>query len=521
MSQPIPIVDLFSGPGGLGEGFASLKDELGEPCFRIAVSIEKEPSAHGTLRLRAFLRKFKDWPQEYYDWIAGEGIEPIWQTLYPVEWEAADDEARCMELGESETTDFLAGRIDAIRTESGGKTVLIGGPPCQAYSIVGRSRNAGIADYDPAEDRRNYLYDEYVKVLHRLKPAVFVMENVKGMLSAAVKGDAIFHAVLRDLGAEGYKLVALAPKSDIDLDLAPGPRDFIVRSEDYGIPQARHRVIIVGIRNDIADGLPYEELPRLKATDRSTTVGEALAGMPGLRSGLSHGDSIDAWIDAVSSAARQIEVAISKSVSASGWTPRFFEELQAVRQTLKQRAHINRIGHVLQNDSHRIPSGLREWLLDDRLVALPQNETRGHMASDLARYLFASIWGVAHGVSPKASDFPRELSPNHANWRSGKFDDRFRVQLSDRPASTVTSHIAKDGHYYIHPDPSQCRSLTVREAARLQTFPDNYVFLGNRTQQFVQVGNAVPPLLARKIAEAVLPVLKNATSRSDCELVSQ
>jgi DNA (cytosine-5)-methyltransferase 1 len=154
------------------------------------------------------------------------------------------------------------------------------------------------------------------------------------------------------------------------------------------------------------------------------------------------------------------------------------------------------------------------WLVDPKLETLPNHTTRGHMASDLARYFFAAVFAKVVGRSPKASDYPDELAPEHANWATGKFADRFRVQLSDGPSSTVTSHISKDGHYFIHPDPLQCRSLSVREAARLQTFPDNYFFRGNRTQQYVQVGNAVPPLLARWIGDALWTIL-NAKQLED------
>ena len=132
------------------------------------------------------------------------------------------------------------------------------------------------------------------------------------------------------------------------------------------------------------------------------------------------------------------------------------------------------------------------------------------MSTDLARYLFVSIYGEMTGFSPKASDFPESLAPKHVNWGSGKFADRFRVQLRGQPSTTITCHISKDGHYYIHPDPEQCRSLTVREAARLQTFPDNYLFKGNRTEQYIQVGNAVPPFLAKQIGDAIFCLLSAA-----------
>ena len=159
-----------------------------------------------------------------------------------------------------------------------------------------------------------------------------------------------------------------------------------------------------------------------------------------------------------------------------------------------------------------MPATLKNWYEDSKLGGVLQHESRSHMESDLYRYMFASCYAVAEKISPKIFDFPNTLLPEHANVTSDDvpFQDRFRVQLGTEPATTVVSHISKDGHYYIHPDPSQCRSLTVREAARLQTFPDNYFFEGGRTAQFHQIGNAVPPLLARQIAEIVSDFLSAA-----------
>jgi DNA (cytosine-5)-methyltransferase 1 len=133
------------------------------------------------------------------------------------------------------------------------------------------------------------------------------------------------------------------------------------------------------------------------------------------------------------------------------------------------------------------------------------------MREDLKRYFFAADFASKNGFSPKLGDFPESLLPRHKNISSEStaFNDRFRVQLREDPSTTVVSHISKDGHYYIHPDSAQMRSLTVREAARLQSFPDNYFFMGNRTQQYHQVGNAVPPLLAHAIAGVVSDLLRN------------
>ena len=177
---------------------------------------------------------------------------------------------------------------------------------------------------------------------------------------------------------------------------------------------------------------------------------------------------------------------------------------------MKEGAPTRRAASCLPEGYGTSNDELLRWLERPELRAIAQHETRGHMASDLGRYLFAAVFGAVRSYSPKAADFPLALSPDHRNWHSGVFNDRFRVQLADEASTTVTSHISKDGHYFIHPDPIQCRSLTVREAARLQTFPDDYLFLGNRTQQYVQVGNAVPPFLARQIAALIHASLTNA-----------
>ncbi len=505
MDTDIHIVDLFSGPGGLGEGFcaSTASDNVGR--YRLDVSIEKEASAHRTLTLRAFLRKFDVFPEEYYRWLAGEIVEPDWLRLYPEKWAAAHEEAWHAELGTSETASRLSKRIRQIKAVAGDRTLLIGGPPCQAYSLVGRSRNAGIKNYKPSKDQRHFLYKEYCRVLSEFSPSVFVMENVKGMLSSSVSGLAIFETVLNDLEAagDGYDLFALSGAERL-LD-RPDPKDFILKADDFGVPQARHRVIIVGVKRAISAILPLKNHPVLAKLNHQSSVRDVLESMPKLRSGLSKGDDDTAWYDTVVEASKDVRACLA---DYTGHNKRgFIKELDRVDNSIQKR-NKKRSSKFMPGLHADCAVDLQKFLGDEKLKALSCNETRGHMPSDLARYLFASCFACAEQKSPKAPDFPEDLAPKHANWQSGKFSDRFRVQRWDFPATTVTSHISKDGHYYIHPDAAQCRSLTVREAARLQTFPDNYHFLGNRTEQFVQVGNAVPPYLAKQIASALDPIFK-------------
>ena len=206
MTGAIPIIDLFSGPGGLAEGFAGVRDSSGHRRFRIALSVEMESTAYRTLRLRAFLRKFPvGLPSEYYAFLNREvAEEPDWAALFPDEWQEACDETQCLKLGTVDASALVQERIQDLRKNHGNRTVLLGGPPCQSYSVAGRSRNAGKADYDADKDPRQFLYQEYVDVLAQLQPAVAVMENVKGMLSARLEGRPIFSKVMEKPVQRGW-----------------------------------------------------------------------------------------------------------------------------------------------------------------------------------------------------------------------------------------------------------------------------------------------------------------------------
>lgn len=507
MAQSILVVDLFAGPGGLAEGFASVPGASG-PAFKIALSVEKEATAFKTLRLRSFFRQFGDSaPQAYYDYLARRISLDQLQHKHPAQWAVACAETYQLELGRAGTNEIFDPLLDQVAQESKGISVLVGGPPCQAYSLVGRARNKGVAGYIASEDHRHFLYREYIRILNRLKPAIFVMENVKGILSSSVDGNPIFDRVLADLQSAGgssdsYRLVRLAPA-----DSASG---YVIKSEFHGVPQTRHRVIVVGIRADLAKGLPDLDFT-LGQKAAPPTVADVLAGMPLLRSGLSKGeDSGERWSAVAAESCATASEACSRMDGASRVLAERLTDVSALIS--KTGREMKRASTVVTKP---INSRLADWLVDPRLEHLPNHETRGHMSADLARYAFVAAFAEQWKRSPRADEFPVELAPAHGNWKSGKFVDRFRAQRWDAPSSTITSHISKDGHYFIHPDPSQCRSLTVREAARLQTFPDNYLFEGNRTAQFVQVGNAVPPLLAHQIAELVYRILMQHDASAD------
>lgn len=513
----IPVIDIFAGPGGIGEGFSALETEDGERVFNIQLSIEKDPAAHQTLRLRGFFREFnhQEVPSDYYDLLRGKINQEALFDKHSRESEIAKKKAWLAMLGEvSQRT--VRERIDTALGNIG-EWVLIGGPPCQAYSLAGRSRNRGISDYVPDEDTRQRLYLEFLQIITDHWPAIFVMENVKGLLSATLENQRIFHRIVEDLGDPAravrredrtlrrngrkhlYRIFSLVTSKEVNGNLS----DSVIRAENYGIPQARHRVILLGIRDDLG-----QVCPKALRKQPSIPAFKVISDLPTVRSGLSKvEDSHQAWLYNLK----------------DGLNRRWFDGIVRVGGEKVQ----NYVKEVLEEIAPpaygrgaefisvtAAPGYVREWFVDRKLEGVCNHSTRGHMSKDLHRYLYAACFAKIHSRSPSLKDFPPDLHPDHNNveqaLEGGNFADRFRVQIKSRPATTITSHISKDGHYYIHPDPMQCRSLTVREAARLQTFPDNYFFMGPRTSQYVQVGNAVPPLLSKQIAEIVHDILNQA-----------
>lgn len=496
----------------------------GKKAFHIALSIEKDAIARETLKLRSFVRSFNgQFPSHYYELVRSPALSldlrlrSLYER-YPSEARTADTEAWQAELGKVD----LATVRDRIQRAIKDKDawVLLGGPPCQAYSLAGRSRNEGNPNYCAEQDPRQYLYLEYLQILADYRPAIFVMENVEGLLSASLNSQRIFDRMLENLSQPGlalrskgrsvraprYKAAAryelFSAVQPIDL-AGPKVTDFLVRMEEYGIPQSRHRVIIIGVRED----LRVSAIPLL-SKKTAVSLRSVLSDLPPLRSALSRkDDDLHIWAELIKDAKdrRWFSSATHNGVDA----------LRAVLN--KTISSVSRTGFDTGGEFVPIPSKAayrNDWFTDAKLGGVLNHRSKAHMEKDIHRYLFATCFASAVGRTPTLKDFPADLLPKHENVEDAlegrHFVDRFKVQIWDRPGSTVTSHIAKDGHYFIHPDPKQCRALTAREAARLQTFPDNYFFCGPRTAQYTQIGNAVPPMLAHDIGEIVFAALRSA-----------
>ena len=440
-------VDLFAGCGGLSEGFV-------QAGFNVIAQIEMDKWACETLRTRHLYYLLKEMRQSrfYRRYLKSAiGRDEI-LNRFPEIRGIIDHTVIQAEFGKDELGEILA-RLEKAREIHGANkfNVVVGGPPCQPYSIVGRSR-----DPDRMElDGRHYLYEHYLAILRFLQPDFFVFENVPGLITAKAKGEMMFARMLDDFRniSPPYEI---APSFN---EYSKNPWQYLLDSSRYGVPQKRRRVVFIGYQRSLLQDNPdvknvFKKLLKPRASrfwgyDVSSAIGDLPAVRPGGGSDKWHGEY-----------------------------------------------HQQAITPYQQKMRHNSPG-------------VVNHRARTHMASDLARYKFFIEHHLNGNGAATLRDLIKErpdLTPAHDNL--DKFLDRFKVQWWNKPASTITAHICKDGHYYIYPDINQCRSFTVREAARCQSFSDNYKFEGPRTEQFKQVGNAVPPMLAFAIASALMKELK-------------
>ena len=405
----INIIDLFSGAGGLTEGFRNQQ-------YKILGHVEKEKAACETLKLREvyYYLKEKNKLGLYNDFLSSKtSIEDL---LKHVPREKLNKILN-FEISQENIHSIFSFFDDLGENVDG----IIGGPPCQAYSTIGRARNAS----KKSSDERIYLYKFYIHFLNKYQPKFFIFENVKGLLS------------FRDADDE-----FLLPRMKKEFEEAGYSLGYeVLNTKNYGVPQSRERLIIFGVMNEKKE-LIQEFFKNLKKYEENEVdVKTAFQGLPSLRAG-----------------------------------------------------EVNNSYTNLSNDY------VEQNFLQDSKTPLTQNIARPNNSNDLAIYKIVAE-AKKNGKNIKYSELDSKLKTHK---HTDKFLDRFKALSWNYPSHTVVAHISKDGHHYIHPDTKQNRSITVREAARLQGFPDNYYFLDSRTSAFTQIGNAVPPIFSKKMADAIL-----------------
>lgn len=401
-------IDLFAGAGGLSEGFT-------RAGFNAIAHVETDINACNTLETRNAYHYLAtiDKLSIYNDYIAGLISRPHFFDLLP------DIKSNVINhsIGQANSKIF-----DLIDSNLQGRKVdlLVGGPPCQAYSVVGRHRLMKLEGEDP----RNLLYKEYAKFLKKYQPKVFVFENVLGLLSA--ENGKYFNNIKQHFKSAGYQL------------------DYkILNASDFNVLQERKRVIIIGWQKGV--NFNYPEFNIIK---HEATLKDLLEDLPFLTPG----------------------------------------DDEVVKY------------YIRPNNKYLKDSYIRQ---DNEFVT--QHITRNHNSRDLTIYKIAIEQWLNERKRLRYPDLPSELK-THKNEKS--FTDRFKVVDINGTSHTVLAHLAKDGHYYIYPSLEQVRSLSVREAARIQSFPDNYYFEGGRSAAFKQIGNAVPPLMAYEIAKKIKELLE-------------
>jgi DNA (cytosine-5)-methyltransferase 1 len=403
------FIDLFAGAGGLSEGFI-------RAGFNPIAHVEMNPDACNTLKTRTAFHYLKEKGRvnEYYEYLKGEITrDELWSKI--------PQHLISSVINKEISPETLPQIFSIIDKELQKKDVdiVIGGPPCQAYSVAGRARK------NMDDDPRNHLYKHYVEFLKRYKPKMFVFENVPGILSASNGKylEKIFSAVKE----QGYEL-----------------EKNVLNAKDFNVLQDRKRVIIIGWRKDLKLQYPKFDIKEVQYE----VLKHLFSDLPKLKSGQGE------W---------------------------------------------NATKYIKKTNSYLESTGIRNGIdFTTQHIARYNNE------NDLEIYRIAVEKWINENKRLNYSELPERLI-RHNNTKT--FTNRFQVVNHKGVSHTVVAHICADGHYYIHPDINQNRSITVREAARIQSFPDDYFFESSRTAAFKQIGNAVPVLMAEGIAKKIMEMI--------------
>lgn len=405
------VIDLFAGCGGLSEGF------LQSGRFNFLSHIEWEQPMVDTLRNNLVKR----WG--YTEEKAEKSVIrfDIQKTNELLEGNWSEDSIA--EYGKNNNKQIIKNGMDSL-VGNNEVDVIIGGPPCQAYSIAGRAQSPN----SMKDDYRNYLFESFVKVVDHYKPKVFVFENVPGILSAKPGDKLVIDRIYEAFEKIGYNI--RKPKE---------LKHAIYSSADYEAPQERHRVIIIGVKKGYEKQVEdfYMELTNLKSKNPKKTVRDAIGNLPKF---------------------------IPLEQPKKGKNGNISHELIG---------DVNISAHVARYNNLRDINVFREWI--------SKNMNESSTEEKLKFY---------KKVTGKES--------NHNKYRNLEWD---------KPSPTIVSHLYKDGLMFIHPDEKQARSITIREASLLQSFPMDFEFLGSNAYQYKMIGNAVPVSFAKYIAIAVANVL--------------